>query len=251
MRFSQDYAQFFEIHGAEGRVVETTRRDFTSQLARLLARLGIAAEKAAAIAADLWVRMSGQDRHYHTGVHVLSMLSCADRAGIALSADEELAIWFHDAVYEVGTPPGDNERKSAVWMEHLLLPAGADEQTVRRAADAIRWTACHLEESVPAPFHRVMDLDLWGLAADPQTFMRQSSAVRAELLHLSDEQYSRGTIEFFQKLLKRPHIYRTPNFARFERVARDQVRHEIDRLARKIPASGAGGGGGNGRCHVA
>lgn len=238
MRFSQPYAEFFEIHAAEPAVVEQTRRDFLTQLGKLLYRLGIGRDRAHQIAGELWSRMSDRDRHYHTPVHVLSMLSCAERAGVELSVADELAVWFHDAIYQVGGPHGANEDESAAWMEAMLLTAGADAAVVHEAAEAIRWTAYHTQEQVPAQFHTLLDLDLWGLAADPSTFTRQSVAVRAEMSHLDDEQYNRATVEFFRRLLQRPQIYRTTTFARFERVARDQVQREINRLAAKSNGNG-------------
>ncbi len=238
MRFSHNYAEFFDVHAAQETVVSRTHRDFVTYLAELLMRLGVDEARAADICDDLWRRMTAPSRHYHTPVHVLGMLSCAEEMSLALSDAEQLAVWFHDAIYEVDAAPGDNERQSADWMIEVLSDAGADAAIVHAAAQMIRWTACHLEAEVPPAYQTVLDLDLWGLSAAPDIFSRQSTAVRSEMAHLGEEQYSRNTIAFFQRLLERPRLYRTDTFARFEAAARQQVTSEIRRLAKHVGGNG-------------
>jgi predicted metal-dependent HD superfamily phosphohydrolase len=182
--------------------------------------------------------MSATERHYHTPVHVLGMLSCAEEMSLALNDAELLAVWFHDAIYDTTASPGDNERQSADWMTEVLTAAGADAAIVHAAAQMIRWTACHLEPEIPPAFQTLLDLDLWGLSASPDIFGRQSTAVRSEMSHLGDEQYSRSTIGFFERLLQRPRLYRTDSFARFEKAARQQVTNEIRRLSKYIGGNG-------------
>ena len=68
---------------------------------------------------------SEPQRHYHTLQHLgecLSWLDCL-RELAQRPAEIELALWFHDAIYEVRRR--DNESRSADWAREALLRAGA------------------------------------------------------------------------------------------------------------------------------
>ena len=63
-------------------------------------------------------------RHYHTQQHLGECLALADTfKDEAERLDEiELALWFHDAVYDVRAH--DNEARSAQWSLTALRAAG-------------------------------------------------------------------------------------------------------------------------------
>jgi predicted metal-dependent HD superfamily phosphohydrolase len=237
MRFTHDYAEFFDLCAADAAAVAATRIDFVTLMEPLLEKLGVGRDHARLLAEDLWQHMSRPGRHYHTAVHILAMFHCADRLGIELTDIQQLAVWYHDAIYDVEAQPGENEFRSAQWMKQVLAPAGIPAAIIDSAAQMILWTAHHLDHEVPPSCRTLMDLDLSGLASRPDVFSRQSQAVRNEMAHLSDEQYSRVTIGFFRMLLERPHLYRTDQFAPLEPIAREQVNREILRLALHAPSS--------------
>jgi predicted metal-dependent HD superfamily phosphohydrolase len=60
---------------------------------------------------------SSPDRYYHNLTHIQDCLSVFDQTSslVAHPKEVELAIWFHDAVYD--TRRSDNEQKSAEWAE--------------------------------------------------------------------------------------------------------------------------------------
>lgn len=232
MPLSQDYIEFFDLQQAETDRVERTRHDFIGGCAALLVRLGVEPERADTIADHLYHHMADPVRHYHTPVHVLAMFAHAARAGVELSDAEQLAVWFHDGVYEAAADPGDNETNSADWMSELLSDAGADESTVQAADVMIRATAKHLDIEAEPDHYTLMDLDLAGMSADQDAFDRQSDAVRAEASHLDDDEYRQRTAAFFSRLLARDRLYRSPAFADRESVARQRIADEIERLTR-------------------
>jgi len=234
MVLTQDYTDFFDIQRAELARVEQTRRDFVESLRELLTRLGARRDPAERIALTLWSDMTAEGRRYHTPVHVLGAFGWTQRVGFDLTDAEELALWFHDAIYDAQAPPGQNEVASAKWMRWIVAKAGVPAAFARHAADAIAWTGYHLEEEVPREFQRVMDLDLAGLAAPTDVFRRQSEAVQAEMAHLSTEQFQRGTIDFFRKLLARKHLYRSRTLASLEPIARQNLEQEIERLTQLL-----------------
>lgn len=230
MAVNQDYTEFFDIQRAEAALVERTRRDFVESMAGLLNRIGARQGPANRISGLVWSLMTESDRHYHTPVHVLGMLGWAQHMGLELTEAEQLAVWFHDSIFDARAPRDQNEAASALWMRWAVVNAGVSNGFAKHVAEAIRWTGRHLEEEVPPEYRRVMDLDLAGMAAAPATFRRQSEAVQAEMAHLSPEQFQRGTIDFFKHLLARKHLYRSESMAPLEPTARQNLQQEIERL---------------------
>jgi predicted metal-dependent HD superfamily phosphohydrolase len=237
MRFKRNYADFFDMHFAEPTTVKHVRADLDEHLGRLLSGLGVAAESVAYIVERWWWKMTEPIRHYHTPVHVMGMFCHADKVGFALTPIQELAVWFHDSVYDPVATRGTNEEKSAAWMSRLLAEATVPRQPADDAASLIRWTAHHADVNVPKACYVIMDLDLAGLATDPDNFARQSEAVRKEGEHQSDNDYAKNTIGFFERLLARKHLYRTPEFTPLEQVARQQLSREIERLSLSVIAA--------------
>ncbi len=236
MRFSRDYSEFFDMSAADPRIVKQMREDVEKSLRVLLDRLGLPFDSVNYLIERWWWKMTEPGRHYHTPVHVMGMFDTADRHRIHLDAVQELAIWFHDAVYDPHARPGENENRSAAWLIRLLNEAQVQHETGDGAAELIRWTAHHTDPDVPSPYAIIMDLDLSGLSSSPENFSRQSEAVRAEFRHLSDRDYARNTIGFFTRLLERKFIYRTPYFKPFEAIAREQLKTETERLGKTVEA---------------
>ena len=87
--------------------------------------------------AELRERYAEPQRRYHTLEHVRESL---DRAAETRSfqthpAEIDLAIWFHDAVYDPRR--ADNEERSAQWAANALSRAGVASASVGRVRDWI------------------------------------------------------------------------------------------------------------------
>ena len=76
--------------------------------------------------ATLSQRYGEEHRFYHNLDHIEHCLGELDQAGDQVEDRDavELAIWFHDLVYEIGA--GDNEAQSAALFRQLALPALPD-----------------------------------------------------------------------------------------------------------------------------
>ena len=75
---------------------------------------------------------SQKHRHYHTAVHIAHCLDeLAPCRELAEHPDDvELALWFHDAVYD--SYAKDNEQKSADWAARFLREKRAGSEQVDR-----------------------------------------------------------------------------------------------------------------------
>ena len=90
-------------------------------------------------------------RHYHTLQHLEECLALFDalREEAHRPAELALALWFHDAVYDVRAH--DNEARSAQWAVQALQAAGLARGSCLRVEALIRAT-CH--GAAPPPDRR-------------------------------------------------------------------------------------------------
>src|SRR5215207_4000437 len=87
------------------------------------------------------------DRFYHNLMHIEDCLSIFGQAKhLAAHPEEvELAIWFHDSVYDPRR--NDNEQKSAELASSVIRQAGLSEEIAERISLAIRTTRHDTEVS--------------------------------------------------------------------------------------------------------
>ena len=212
-----------------------------TRLGRLLAGLGIPGEAVTELCREVEQRYSEPVRRYHTLAHIHAVLSRADslatqpgwrpRDPVAL----ELAVWWHDVVYEPGR--AGNEAASA-WLLRDRLRSRVEPGTLERAVRLVSATDGHRadESSLDWPDVAVLlDADLGVLAGTPQEYDAYVALVRAEFGFLGDDDWRRGRSEVLRDLLARP-LFRTPAMRAVERRARDNVGRELDALAVPAPS---------------
>lgn len=209
-------------------------RDLLRRLAAGDADVETVAERSFAALQRLYAEPS---RHYHTAAHVDFCLSQFDRARTHMDEPDmvELALWFHDAVYDVRAC--DNELRSAALCEHLLTPL-LPRRRLDRLRDLILVTAAG---SQPADNDEafVYDIDLSVFARPWEEFRDDSEAVRRESEHLDTGEFARRQAQFLRSLLARPAIYCTALFRdRCENAARDNITRWLQVLDRQL-AGGA------------
>ncbi len=198
----------------------------------LVGQFGVHDSAAAAIARSLLARMDDDRLRYHTPLHVLSLFSWAARRGVALSAWEQLVIWFHDAIYEPLAGPGENEARSAAFTRALLAGYVKDE-VIARVEWGIEGTGLHLRAQVSPELHTILDLDICNFAWDRRNFAACSAAVAAEFLPVVGRQrYLADRHRFFADLLARGFIFRSPLFRQGHE---SKARANIQRLLKGKP----------------
>jgi predicted metal-dependent HD superfamily phosphohydrolase len=154
---------------------------------------------------------SAPDRHYHNLEHLGEMFRAAARLATITDdlASVQLAIWFHDAVYDPRAK--DNETRSADLATTLLGPIGVPRSELERVMKLILATA-HLAEHPIAGDREtaiLLDADLAILAASTERYRRYAADVRKEYAWVPDEHYRAGRTAVLNQFLARPRIYLT------------------------------------------
>lgn len=192
-------------------------RDLAVRFTALLERMGLGPHSGGTHRL-LDERYSEPGRHYHNLNHVGYCLGQLDGVREQLhDADAaELALWFHDAVYETGAD--DNELRSALLFDRHLgihLPSGRADRIHARIMATV-----HPSGAVERDAQFVADIDLSGLALSREAFRRDTEDLRRERHHLTDSQFELGTVGFFRKLMAGPSIFLTDHFrANYEQPA--------------------------------
>lgn len=169
-------------------------------------------------------------RKYHTLQHLQECLTRFEPVrGLAHQPGEvELALWFHDAVYEVRGQ--DNELKSAQWAQSVVMNAGATAAVADRVFALVMVTR---HDALPASADEqlLVDVDLSILGAAPERFDEYERQVQAEYAWVPGWMFRRKRREILERFLARPFIFNTLHFrAMLETQARENLRRSIARL---------------------
>lgn len=175
-------------------------------------------------------------RSYHTLEHLAEMFRVSSR--LADFANDisavQLAIWFHDAVYDPRA--NDNEARSAELANELLRPLGLPAQLLDHVAALIRSTAHSGYVLVDADTAVLLDADLAILGADNRRYLRYAADIRREYDWVDEASYRDGRVNVLTNFLSRPRIFRTTRmFEVAEQPARQNLAAEIETL--RSPAS--------------
>jgi predicted metal-dependent HD superfamily phosphohydrolase len=178
-----------------------------------------------ALALQLLERWREPHRRYHTLAHLAAMLAIVGQWPVV-----ELAVWFHDAVYDPRVT--DNEEASAQLAERSLSAVGVGPATVAEVARLVRLTARHDPGSGDGADVLLCDADLSILAADPARYDAYAAAVRREYGQVPDEAWRVGRAAVLRHLLGLAVLYRAvPERADWEVQARANLARELSALA--------------------
>jgi predicted metal-dependent HD superfamily phosphohydrolase len=168
-------------------------------------------------------------RAYHDVAHVLSCLDLAAsvRQQLDVPFEVEIALWYHDAVYEPRA--SDNEERSAqlAAAELAFLPG-----PTLAAVSALILATKHEAAPVAHDARFVVDIDLAILGSPREGFEAYEAAIRREYRWVPGPLFRRKRREVLQSFLDRSRIYSTDHFhALLEGPARANLARSVALLS--------------------
>ncbi len=180
---------------------------------------------------ELIARYREPHRKYHTPRHLDECFEKLDdlRPFARHPAEIELALWFHDAIYNVRRK--DNEERSADWARTSAAAAGVSADACERVYSLILTTR---HKAVPdgTDAEILVDVDLSILGAAPERFDEYERQVRGEYAWVPEFVYRRERRAILKEFLARPRIFSSTHFrGRYEQQARSNIKRSLERLA--------------------
>lgn len=177
-------------------------------------------------------------RRYHTPQHLAECFENFRQLEASARRPGEigLALWFHDAIYDVASR--DNEARSAEWAAGSLLSLGRAQGT---AAEVLEAVAARVRTLIMATRHDavpegtdaqiLVDVDLWILGAPAERFDEYERQVREEYRHIPGPVFRHKRAAILTGFLERPRLFGTPLFLeRYEPQARANLARSLRRL---------------------
>jgi predicted metal-dependent HD superfamily phosphohydrolase len=187
---------------------------------------------------------NAKGRFYHTRQHVDFMLNLLEehRSEIHDPDAVEVAIWYHDAIYD--SQADDNEAESAKLAAKDLSSTVPAEQ-LERICMMIEATKSHSPPENNEPWvvedtKMLLDFDLAIFTVDEKGFDRYETNVRKEYAWVPDDKFRVGRLNVLKSFLYRRWIYNSKAFRKdldIEERARVNLRRSILRLENEIGAS--------------
>lgn len=182
------------------------------------------------IGRELFARYAESNRFYHTIDHIDYCLGMFDKVRKhCVNPDAvELAIWFHDVVYDF--PANENERLSAEYF--MDVSRGRLPEALRRIVFDQVIATDHRSLPVDQDQKIMIDIDLSSFGRQWEQFLHDGVNVRKEMDFLADDEFYSRQIAFMKSLLAREHFYATDWFQRnFEASARQNLTRYLASLA--------------------
>src|SRR5262245_58920648 len=174
---------------------------------------------------------SESGRYYHSVRHLEECFSQFDAAKqlARVPAEIEIAIWFHDAVYD--THKNDNEELSAVWAVNVLRSSGLSLALTGRIEELILATK-HQTRPYTMDGLLFLDVDLSILGASAERFNEYERQIRDEYAWVPENEFRQGRAKLLREISAREQIYFTEFFqTRLETAARENIKRSLAQIA--------------------
>ncbi|KXZ63913.1 hypothetical protein [Acinetobacter venetianus] len=170
---------------------------------------------------------SEKQRAYHTVQHLYECLVLLEsiRADLKDAYSVELALWFHDAVYDPQAK--DNELKSAELFEQYLSQDLSIDivQKIKRWIIATQWH--EVTDELDLQF--LLDIDLAILAASPERFDEYEQQIQQEYAWVDPDVYSIKRKQVLAHFYQAEPLYQTQYFQKnFEQRAKGNLKNIIE-----------------------
>lgn len=148
-------------------------------------------------------------RMYHTLQHLDECLSLLDRHSCERADLIEMALWFHDAVYD--PQANDNEERSAELARSALSESGLASTAITEVQRLIMLTKSH-QPGVGLDDPLLIDIDLAILGQSEERFAEYERQIRHEYSWVPDQIYRAKRVEVLAAFLQRQDIFLTRQF---------------------------------------
>ncbi len=203
-----------------------TKLDSFQALWQRCLRAGIKDESSTEVYHRLIKAYKEPQRVYHTLNHIKSCFAMFEEVKHLPDNPDALAlaIWFHDAIYEIGN--NDNEQRSADWFMSETNDLFDDKLREQVYAHIMATLHCgHEIENLDSQY--MVDIDLSSFGKPWPEFLRDSGYVRKERPDISDEVFYAKQCDFQKVLIERPRFYQSDFF--FEHYE-DQARQNLTKF---------------------
>ena len=166
---------------------------------------------------------SEPQRKYHNTNHIHQCLEQFEYVRHLPNDSEavEMAIWFHDAIYDPKS--SNNEMRSAKFALNVLRLGKLHDSFNMKVSARIIHTR-HLRQPRNIDAQVLVDIDLSSLGKPWTEFLKDSQNFRQEYSFVSDEIFYPERAKILQRFLKRPSIFLTQFFhERYEEQARENL----------------------------
>lgn len=172
---------------------------------------------------------SNPDRYYHNLDHLKDLFVHFETSKFKLANPDwvVLAIFYHDAIYEVKR--SDNELVSAAYAQKDMTALGFSERETRAVVQMIEATAKHFPPpDTSRDLRYFLDFDLAILGAEQEVYAAYAKKIRQEYAIYPDEVYQEGRKNVLEKLSNRDQLFQTQDyFELYEKKARENIQWEI------------------------
>lgn len=197
------------------------------------------------VRANLTVLYGEPQRHYHNLSHVQHCIREYETLEDSQKLDGmpsfcleamELAIWFHDCVYDPKRPHGLNELESAKICRQTTNSFVSFEAKMF-ASEIIEQTISHMQpldvldpqQKACMEYFLDIDLSIFGSTTDYKTYAEN---IRKEYNFVPKDIYVNKRTEILKMFLSSPKIFRSEYFHnKYEVTARRNIQWEIDNLS--------------------
>lgn len=171
---------------------------------------------------------TSKHRHYHNLIHIANMLTMAPQE---LTFEQQVAVWFHDAVYN---PISDHNEEDSVELVTKLLDIDYIDQRgdINIITEIILSTKDHTPRCPEA--NLVLDLDLAILGQPAPIYQQYVKNVAAEYApFIPTDIYRYGRQEFLKRFLEKDSFYYTDWGKRYlDEKARENLKSELSKYTK-------------------
>ena len=191
----------------------------------------VAPESSKAIFNGLYERYNDPQRHYHNFSHIERSLKNFDEikeGSLDHPIPFEIALWFHDAVYDPRSR--NNEEASSSLAMHELILGGAHQSLIDLVCSMIMATK---PGSAPKSLDEAyfVDIDLAIFGSLSEDFKKYEEQIRREYSHVPSVVYKAERAKILRGFLEQERIYKTPHFySKYEVMARVNLEESLKRL---------------------